>query len=373
MPCPTQLRAFRLTLEIIYMKKTLIALAVLAVSGTAFAQVTITGKVGFGFGKSASQTSSNANSSSGMQMFDGDVSFTAKEDLGGGMSVIASTDVQLRGRSDEPTATNPAISGLSAPTTTNNAQFRPRNATIAMITPMGVFSGGAIESPSGFFRTPSYKDFLNTGFDNANGPWDGKANIDFVRYMVPVGAFQLSGWYTEVGAGAGNAVVFGASSKLTAPGVMINYAAGPITAYADFFSFSAAKTLGAPVKPVFDGLNRYRIGADYNFGIAKVAVGYQTRDRLPDQYAFGVVVPLGAVTVNLTYGARDAAKADATYGLVAAVERTGTALQVQYNFSKSTLAEVSYETYTGGGGITGVPNGERDLSDGYRVTLRKSF
>ena len=341
------------------MKKTLIALAVLAVSGTAFAQVTITGKVGFGFGKSASQTSSNANTSSGMQMFDGDVSFSAKEDLGGGMSIIASTDVQLRGRNDDAPAS-----------TTNGGQFRPRNATIALITPMGVISGGAIESPSGFFRAPSYKDFLNTGFDNGNGPWDGKANIDFVRYMVPVGAFQLSGWYTEVGAGAGNALVSGVSSKITAPGLMASYAAGPITAYADYFAFSATKVIGAPVKSVLDGLNRFRIGGDYNFGMAKVAVGYQTRDRLPDQYALGVVVPLGAVTVNLTYGARDAAQANAAYGVPADVERTGTALQVQYNFSKLTLAEVSYETYTGGAKIA---NGERDLSDGYRITLRKSF
>lgn len=352
------------------MKKTLIALAVLAASGAAFAQVTITGKVGFGFGKSASQTLANQNGNSGMQMYDGDVSFTANEDLGGGMRVIASTDIQLRGRSDEPTVTNPAVSGLSAPTTTNGAQFRPRNATIAVVTPMGVISGGAIESPSGFFRTPSYKDFLNTGLDSGSGPWDGKANIDFVRYMVPVGAVQLSAWYTEVGAGVGNSGVFGVSTKVTAPGLMANYAAGPITAYADYFSFSAIKTTGALVKPVFDGLNRFRIGGDYNFGIAKVAIGYQTRDRLPDQYALGIVVPLGAVTVNMTYGARDAAKADASYGIAADVERTGTALQIQYNFSKLTLAEVSYETYSGGAKIG---SGERDLSDGYRISLRKYF
>ncbi len=333
------------------MKKTLIALAVMAVSGAAFAQVTITGKVGFGFGKSASQSDSNANTSSSMQLFDGDINFTANEDLGGGMRVIASTEVQLRGRSDQP-----------ATTTTNQSQFRPRNATIALVTPVGVFSGGAVEAPSGFFRTPSYKDFLNTGFDNANGPWDGKANIDFVRYMVPVGPFQLSAWYTEIGAGAGN------TTKINAPGLMVNYAQGPITAYADYYLFSASAAT-----PQFNNMNRYRIGGDYNFGIARVAVGYQMRDNgFADQYALGLVVPLGAVTVNLTYGARDAVKT-AKPGVPVADERTGTALQVQYNFSKLTLAEVSYETYTGGGGITNVPNGQRDLSDGYRITLRKSF
>ena len=347
------------------MKKTLIALAVLAASGASFAQVTITGKVGFGFGKSASQTDSNANFGSGMQLYDGDVNFTANEDLGGGMRAIASTEVQLRGRSDQ-----------LATATTNGAQFRPRNATIALITPIGVFSGGAIESPSGFFRATSYKDFLNTGFDSANGPWDGKANIDFVRYLVPVSALpglQLSVWYTEVGAGVGNGVVNGSSTKITAPVLMANYASGPITAYFDYTLFSSQRAAGIPavIKPVVDGLNRYRIGGDYNFGFAKVFVGYQTRDHsLPDQYALGLTVPLGATTVNLTYGARDAGKADPQYGLAADVERTGAALQVQYNFSKQTLAEVSYETYTGGAKIA---NGERDLSDGYRITLRKFF
>ncbi len=340
------------------MKKTLIALAVLAVSGAAFAQVTITGKVGFGFGKSASQNASNANTSSGMQMFDGDVNFTANEDLGGGFRAIASTEVQLRGRNDD-----------AAAATTNGGQFRPRNATISLVTPMGLLTGGALESPSGFFRATSYKDFLNTGFDNVNGPWDGKANIDFVRYMVPVGAFQVSAWYTEILSGAGNLSVPALGAGITAPGVMINYAQGPITAYFDYFNFQTTKPA---FLPQFDGMNRFRIGGDYNFGVAKVSLGYQTKDKkYADQYAVGLTVPLGAVTVNLTYGARD--KQDAAPGLAAAEARTGTALQVQYNFSKMTLAEVSYETYTGGGYITGFANTTRDLSDGYRVTLRKYF
>ena len=85
------------------MKKTLIALAALAVSGAAFAQVTMTGLVGFGFQKSASQTKSNANIGSGMATVDGTINFTANEDLGGGMRAIASTEIQLRGRNDDAT------------------------------------------------------------------------------------------------------------------------------------------------------------------------------------------------------------------------------------------------------------------------------
>ncbi|OYT90567.1 MAG: hypothetical protein CFE43_17675 [Burkholderiales bacterium PBB3] len=346
------------------MKKTLIALAVLAASGASFAQVTLSGNVGFGFQKSASQTDSNANNGSGMTTVDGTINFTAREDLGDGMSIIASTEIQLRGRTDAVPST----------TSVNGNAFRPRNATLAMITPVGVFSAGSIESPSGFFRTTSYGDNFQTGFDNANGPWDGKANIDFVRYLVPISALpglQLSAWYTEVGAGVGNSWPSGVATKITAPVLMANYAAGPITAYADYTPFTSGKVVGAPVLPVIDGLNRYRIGGDYNFGVAKVSLGYQTRDHdLADQYAFGLTVPLGAITMNLTYGARDSQKAVAKYGVAADVERTGTALQVKYNFSKTAFAEVNYATYTGGAKIA---NGERDLSDEYRIRLNKSF
>lgn len=367
------------------MKKTLIALAVLATSGASFAQVTLTGNVGFGFQKSASQIKSNANIGSGMTTVDGTINFTANEDLGGGMRVIASTEVQLRGRNDDAPAA-----------TTNGNAFRPRNSTLAMITPVGVLSMGSIESPSGFFRTASYSDNWQDGMDSANGPWDAKANIDFVRFMVPVGPFQLSAWYTEVGAGIGNSAVVAANgTKVTAPVLMATYAAGPITAYADYTNFTAiraASPVPLTVPVIIDGVDRYRIGADYNFGIAKVGFGYQTRNKgFADQYAVGVVVPLGAFTVNLTYGARDATTLGTTGDAAGqavinpgyltatnnkAPERTGTALQVRYNFSKTVLAEVNYATYTGGGRVgVGSPGNaaSTDFSDEYRIRLNKSF
>jgi predicted porin len=348
------------------MKKTLIALAALAASGASFAQVTMTGNVGFGFEKSASQTDSNANTGSGMTTVDGTINFAAKEDLGGGMSIVASTEFQLRGRTDATPST----------TSVNGNSFRPRNAIVTLTTPVGVLSMGSIESPSGFFRTTSYTDSWRTGFDSANGPWDGKTNIDYIRYIVPVGkTLLLSAWYSEIGAGIGNNVIIGTTStKMNAPTLMVNYTAGPITAYADYTVFSAQRATGIPstIHPLFDGLNRYRVGADYNFGMAKVSLGYQTRDHeLADQFAFGLTVPLGATTLNLTYGHRENQKAAPKYGIAAAdVERTGTALQVRYNFSKLTMLEGSYAVYTGGAKIA---NGERDLSDEYRIRLNKAF
>ena len=71
------------------MKKTLIAAAVLAVSGVASAQVSVTGGLGFSYQKNANAVGGSANH--GMQMTDGNLNFAATEDLGGGMKITAAS------------------------------------------------------------------------------------------------------------------------------------------------------------------------------------------------------------------------------------------------------------------------------------------
>lgn len=340
------------------MKKTLVALAVLAASSASFAQVTISGKLGFSFQKNAVIGDRNG---SGMTMSDGDVIFGVTENLGNGMSIRAETAVQLRGRSDATPST----------TAINGDVFRPRNATLTLTTPFGQITGGAIESPSGFFRVTSYKDDFATGFDGA-GVWDAKANIDFVRFAAPIGktGITASVWYTEVGSGPGNGTNFGAattvnSTKVTAPVLMATYAAGPLSGFIDYTAFSAEKIAGGVgVNSQFDGLNRTRVGVDYNFGVARVAASYQTRNNsLADQYAIGVTVPMGATTFHLTYGARDEQKADAAFGFARADARTGTAFQIIHSMSKTTSLQFNYATYTG----------FSNLDNEYRATLFQRF
>ena len=74
------------------MKKTLIAMAAVAVAGVASAQVTITGAIGMGY--------QNSFGTKGTARTDGNVNFTATEDLGGGLSVTAvgGVDLQHRGQ-----------------------------------------------------------------------------------------------------------------------------------------------------------------------------------------------------------------------------------------------------------------------------------
>ncbi|MGA1060213.1 MAG: porin, partial [Burkholderiaceae bacterium] len=69
------------------MKKTLIALAALGVVGAASAQVTISGAMAVGI------QNTTAASAAKFHLTDGDINFSAKEDLGGGLTVDASTSI----------------------------------------------------------------------------------------------------------------------------------------------------------------------------------------------------------------------------------------------------------------------------------------
>jgi opacity protein-like surface antigen len=70
----------------IKMKKTLVAMAVLAASGAAIAQVTITGEVTVGYDAT---TNGNGATKSGLGVDTTVINFNATEDLGGGAKISA--------------------------------------------------------------------------------------------------------------------------------------------------------------------------------------------------------------------------------------------------------------------------------------------
>ena len=73
------------------MKKSLIALAVLAASGASFAQVSVTGNLTYGYQSTTMATANGAATTEmgGMGAETAKVVFTAKEDLGGGYAATA--------------------------------------------------------------------------------------------------------------------------------------------------------------------------------------------------------------------------------------------------------------------------------------------
>ncbi len=326
------------------MKKTLVALAAMAVVGAASAQVTITGKMGFSY-----QANSTADGKTkGMRMTDGDVVVTAVEDLGGGWKASASTAVKLRGR---------------------DTNVGTRDGSVQLMAPGFTVSGAAMEAG------PMIADAWSGPWSFADGidtkVLDGYANIDMIGVAAPVGPVTLSAGYFEVG--QGNEGFFtGTAAAPVAPlstagnatgtnGYLLKavYAAGPIMAAADFTVYSS--TAAAYV----DGLNRMRLVGTYDLGVVKLGAGFQSKSRdTAAQYTLGVSAPFGATTVSMGFASRAAQGASTLAGAPAAADsRTGTQIAAEYAFSKTTTAYAGYATYTG---ITGTDNE-------YRIRLMKKF
>lgn len=375
------------------MKKTLIALAVLATSGASFAQVTLTGKLGFGAQRdpvNATAATPTADPKQGLIMTDGNLTFAATEDLGGGWKAGTSMEIRVRGRDD-----NLAGGGWT------------RDARVTLTTPYGLLTAGSYETPTSLLNAFAGAPVeLSTNADgnagnNTSTPLTARANIDAISFTAPVGPVVLTALYAELGRGtAGLASVPtdvpqpGNQSGITAFTLAGTYSGGPLVVSADYTNYAAKRATiaiagattynAADVQKFYDGLERYRIWGTYDFGMAKVGLGYQNvNHNAADQFAAGVSVPLGAFTVGLTYASRNAitnaavnpasvpaslvagvANTSVPYILAAnATEKTFTGLGVQYNFSKLTNLNLSYGTHTG----------TNNYSDEYRIRLLKNF
>jgi hypothetical protein len=352
-------------LENLQMKKTLIAVAALAAT-SAFAQVTISGKLGFSIQKSDAVTTTSA--SQGMRMTDGDVTFAAAEDLGGGYKASASTAVKLRGRDNGVTG---------------------RDAVITLTTPMGVLAAGQVETGPLLSNA-----WAGAQASFSSGPdaliMDGYQAIDIVGFTMPlatglnvsVAAFEvgtydegflsqtaankLAGTVTSVSGTAGNVTTVGGVQ------VALAYSQGALALNADYTGNTANKV----VSELNDGLTRLRVAGTYDFGAAKVGLGVQTKSKgVASQYAFGVMVPVNNFEFGLTYSARNVQSAVTgdTSGAVivaAADARSGTTLGLKYNLSKTANISAQYAAYSGVGSV----NGSAATSDNeYRIRLLKSF
>lgn len=320
------------------MKKTLVALAALAATG-AFAQVSITGKLGFSYQKNATPAGGSANH--GMAMADGDLNFAAMEDLGGGMKAETKIAFAARGRDNSQAA---------------------RDATIGLTTTFGKFTLGSVESCSAHLNTAGAPVSLATGHDSAGGPIDICGNIDIARFDVPVGPVVLGAAYIDsihrqlgVGTAAG-------AGDLTANLLAASYASGPLSVALDHTVYSgnaaAQAALGVHVKD----LTRTRLSGSYDLGVAKLGLGFQTNNNSKaSQSNFSVNVPMGALQAGLVYSARNGQ--DAAPGLAAADSRTATAVGLQYNLSKMTNVNASYSTYSN----------SAVMGNEFRLRLMKSF
>ena len=296
------------------MKKSLIALAVLAASGAAMAQssVTLFGIVDTNFSyidgigndnesKYGLGTSGNATSRLG---------FRGVEDLGGGLKAGFWLEGEIFG--DDGNA-----SGFN---------FK-RRSTVSL-------AGGFGEVRLGRDQVPSYTKFISydlfgqvgigqfMGWSNWNGnnqttannnnDANGMRSSNMISYYTP----NFSGFTAGLGYGFDEKADTTNSKKGRYVGGYVAYDNGPLSV-ALSYDESSALTLGAitGVSPAVNGVDRNRLtlGGSYDLNVVKLnAILQQTKDDVPggserkvNAYMLGASAPVGAGEVKLQYALYD--------------------------------------------------------------------
>ena len=284
------------------MKKTLLALAVVAASGAAFAQTaTLSGNFTYGYraDKVAGVTSAGLTTDTAA------IALVATEDLGGGLKATAKLSLANMMRDGAGTG---------------------EDAFVSLAGGFGTVSMGAVESDDGLKRArPGPQWDLDGKVHGAN------SNIDYVSYTSPQLAPGLTAGvsYVDRGTttGTGNGGTTGAA--LAQPSITgnVTYGAGPISARFDVTSWTRQGDAAVTSNTT---KNRFRVSGNYNLGMAKVGLGYSSLKRTTGTTAKALVA-----TVAASFGATDLGLSYESFNN-AGVKTTGFSLGAAYNLSKRT-------------------------------------
>jgi predicted porin len=310
-------------LEYFYMKKTLIALAVLAASGASFAQVTITGEYAYGWNTS---NSSAGVETSGLGVDTSFVKFAASEDLGGGLKVAAemSLDGFTRG------AANGGDNSLTL---------------------TGGFGKIKLANDKG-------ADYLSSviggiaGFDDK--VFGARTINDSVAYTSPsFGGLTVGLSHTENASGTNLGVGSASNNDQRSNTLSLSYAAGPLSVTGGFTSYDnqgALATSGA-----FNGTSkdrsksRARVKGSYDFGAFTLGAGFLQQQKNEGTYSESIVavaVPLGALTLGVDVGS---SKRENSTIAAADVSKSGYGLKAVYSLSKRTSLIGAYTSWDAAG------------------------
>ena len=240
------------------MKKTLIAMAVLAASGAAFAQSTVTlyGVVDAGIINDGTDTKFKSGVNGTPRL-----GVKGTEDLGGGLK--ASFTVETGLNSGKETA----------------ASLGDRGAHISLSGSFGTVQiGSSILSPSFFARASSDASAANNYSIATYG--GATRNDNSINYSNTIGALTIRAAMVQK---ADNGGAKGATD------LSVVYAAGPLTLAASSADNGAA-----------NGKGTY-MGASYNLGAAKVSLSSVDTDAAGQTTNVGVSAPMGALTLQADY------------------------------------------------------------------------
>lgn len=257
------------------MKKTLVAFAALAVVGSAFAQstATISGTIAAAYLK-------DLDGSKGLVLDSNSVKVSLSEDLGGGLKLSAATQFAGNG--------------------SRGGNVTKEDSSIALAGGFGSLAYANSRSGSWAVAYGAVGDTWNW-----NGAYDTdvfqRSAVDALTYTSPsMGGVNVIAQYVESSKdGSGTP-----ASKTAALG--IKYAAGPLAV--------GARVVNTKNDAFVSGItkNSFELGANYDLGVAKIGLGFDSKRRGKadsDKAAVvvGVAVPMGPVSLGLNYGKRDKA------------------------------------------------------------------
>ena len=357
------------------MKKSLIALAVLAAAGSAYAQSSVTlfgvvdATLAFGRGSLSNKTqltNSGYNSSR--------LGFRGVEDLGGGMSASFWLEAALANDDGQGGSTNSnnQASGTGAAVAGRQGLTFARRSTVSLSGGWGEMRLGRDYTPQ-FWNITVFDPFGTNGVGTTETMITGAGGAGlpittFVRASNSIGYFlppNIGGFYGQfqyyLGENNTGAVT---SSDGKGYGLRLGYAAGPLN------------VAGAISRTTFATGNAHQnnIGGQYDFGVAKV-MAHISHDKLGvvtgKGWLIGGLFPIGAGEIRASYSRY---RTDATVA-----EPTGKKLALGYvhNLSKRTALYTTYARVRNSGGLAHTLNGSTGAinasSSGYDFGIRHAF
>lgn len=348
------------------MKKSLIALAVLAASGAAMAQssVTLFGVVdatyAYGNGSVANRsqlTNSGYNSSR--------LGFRGVEDLGGGLSASFWLEAGLN--NDNGTGGSTTLNNQTTAPTQGGLVFN-RRSTVSLNGGFGELRLGRDYTPQ-FWNLTVFDPFGTNGVGTTQTLNSSLGGPTTIRASNAIGYFlpgNLGGFYGQVqyylGENASNV-----ANKKDGNGLALRagWANGPLNVA---FAASQTKFLNADIKA-------WNLGAQYDFGVAKVMAHYNRDDIKNGAEGTGLLVggliPVGAGEIRVAYS---------TYEIEVpgADPRTNKfAVGYVHNLSKRTAVYATAAALKNKNGAAQALNGSTTAagrnSTGYDFGIRHSF
>ena len=350
------------------MKKSLIAMAVLASAGVASAQSSVTlfgivdATLAFGKGSISNKTqltNSGYNSSR--------LGFRGTEDLGGGMSASFWLEAGMANDNGSGAATNVnnQSTGTSAASAGTQGLTFNRRSTVSLGGGWGEVRLGRDYTPQ-FWNLTVFDPFGTNGVGTTQTLNSSLGGPVAIRASNSIGYFlpgNLGGFYGQLQhyRGENNNNV---ANDGTGTAMRVGYANGPANAA---LAYSTTKYATGDIKST-------NLGGQWDFGVAKL-MGHYVRDRVSGSATgkgglIGALVPVGPGEIRLAYS---------TYknNLAGTPKTNKIALGYVHNLSKRTAVYTTYARVKNSGGaaqaLNGSGNAANQNSTGYDFGIRHSF